>query len=354
MWRLGACVLVVAACSQEGATGAEGPAGPEGPAGIAGAKGDPGADGQLRIYGNGSAGALDVTANGVLFTNVATNGNLQFTDVTIAAGVTLTVPSGTVIRCSGTFTNHGTIVVSYGAGNARTRTSGGLYMGTLDAAHHSAHPGLTAAPATSGEVGDNTQIRSPGAGGLALPAPAGRNLLLPGPFGGGGGGTSLIYPGGRGGGSLVVLAGTAITNDGILDASGENASFSGGGGGGGIIVLATPGAIASTMIKAKGGNGGPTIDSAALGGGGGGGLVHLLAPAIVAGTIDVGGGALTAQVQPISATIRGSGGGGGAGVGGDGGGGGVVGPGPNNLVNNAEAGDVGVVYQTLVDPTALF
>lgn len=43
------------------------------------------------------------------------NNNFQFTDFSVAAGVTLTVPSGTVIRCTGTFTNNGTIVVNTGA-----------------------------------------------------------------------------------------------------------------------------------------------------------------------------------------------------------------------------------------------
>ena len=78
-----------------GATGSEGPAGPAGPAGAtgpagpagsAGPTGPAGAPGELRIYGDGSAGAKNITTTGGSLT-----GNLQFTDFTIAPGASINV-----------------------------------------------------------------------------------------------------------------------------------------------------------------------------------------------------------------------------------------------------------------------
>jgi hypothetical protein len=52
----------------------------------------------LRIYGNGAAGAKTVSANENW--NTTPPDDLQFTELTVDAGQTLTVPSGTVIRCT--------------------------------------------------------------------------------------------------------------------------------------------------------------------------------------------------------------------------------------------------------------
>jgi hypothetical protein len=84
-----------------GPKGATGPAGPTGPSGV---------DGQLRIYGDGSGGAKTVAANETLSDPVA-----MYTDVVINSGVTFTVPSGTVIRCTGSFVNNGTLLIQSGA-----------------------------------------------------------------------------------------------------------------------------------------------------------------------------------------------------------------------------------------------
>ena len=118
---LGACLSLAIAsfgggCAGDtGPAGPAGPAGPQGPAGAAGAAGamgamgnegamgTAGADGQLRIYGDGSAGAKTVNAAENWNTTPANAVNLQFTDFTVNAGNTLTVDSGMVIRCSGTF-----------------------------------------------------------------------------------------------------------------------------------------------------------------------------------------------------------------------------------------------------------
>jgi hypothetical protein len=73
-----------------------------------GPPGPPGTDGQLRIYGDGSAGGVKVSATTDLLTLVP-NGNFQFDNLTVDATATLNVPSGTVIRCTGTFTDNGSI-----------------------------------------------------------------------------------------------------------------------------------------------------------------------------------------------------------------------------------------------------
>jgi hypothetical protein len=92
-----------------GPTGPQGPQGdpgPQGPQGVQGIQGIQGIAGDLRVYGDGTAGERNVTANATL-----EDVNLQYTNFRVASGVVLTVPSGTVIRCTGTFTNDGTILV---------------------------------------------------------------------------------------------------------------------------------------------------------------------------------------------------------------------------------------------------
>ncbi|MCA9245180.1 MAG: collagen-like protein, partial [Phycisphaerales bacterium] len=95
------------ATGAQGAAGADGAIGPQGPAGPQGVAGEDGADGQLRIYGDGTAGDVVVTADAAL-ADLNADGNLQFRDLTIDAGVTLDVPGGTVLRCSGKLVNNGT------------------------------------------------------------------------------------------------------------------------------------------------------------------------------------------------------------------------------------------------------
>ena len=65
-----------------------------------------------QVYGDGSAGSRTISQDLRLGDQGDTN--LQCVDFTIEAGVTLTVQSGTVIRCTGTFINLGRIVVQTG------------------------------------------------------------------------------------------------------------------------------------------------------------------------------------------------------------------------------------------------
>lgn len=338
---------------ERGLTGEQGPIGPEGPQGPAGADGAngmdgaDGADGQLRIYGDSTAGDVEVTANAALG-ELNADLNFQFHDLTIAAGVTLDVPSGTVIRCTGKLVNEGVIRVGRGG-------SGGVGSGnTGTGPEASADPGVSRRAATSGTLGDNAFIRSGGSGGLGLSLGEARVLFDPLPGGGGGGPAQLDF-GGDGGGGLLVLALEGVENSGMILADGQTPPFSGGGGGGGgAIVLASPTSVTHTgTISAMGGAGvGPGFNRGA-GGGGGGGIVHLISPEIAAtGVVAVQGG-LGGAAGVITVTPRTGGGGGGA-CGGDGGNGGEITNAPSNTASAGSPGGPGYFIQSKTNPTALF
>jgi len=336
------------------AEGPVGPAGPEGPSGTSGVPGAPGADGtagadgQLRIWGDGSAGAKTVSADETL-----ADANLQYTDFTVASGVTLTVESGTVIRCSGTFTNDGTIVVSFGAwgGVVDDPTGAGVYAAAP------AHPGISSRAASAGGRGAAPQ--KGGLGGAGLTVAQARALVLPGLWGGGGGGSGVFTGGAaQGGGSFVVIARAALVNHGSILANGQDINpaneLGGGGGGGGFVVLASRVSVTSSgPIEAKGSHG--TRDNGMCfglsGGGGGGGVVHFIAPAVdVSVAPDVSGGVVGAAGCWSSGNVTG-GGGGGASGGNGGRGGGVWG---NGTQIAPTAGSPGHVLETEADPSALF
>jgi hypothetical protein len=304
------------------------------------------------LYGDGSAGHLTVSSTGTLGVDVAADSNFQFRNFTVAPGVTLTVASGTVIRCKGAFTNDGTIVVSPG-------DHGGIAHG---GARAPAGQGVAHRPAGHGAVGD---VESNTLGGEAAPgleAPEARSLRHVGPSAGGGGGSSGIFgAGGRGGGSLTVLAAKGVTNAGAIHADAEYApgliSPGDGGGAGGVILLASRTFVTNQgTISARGSDGedgslapGPVH---AGGGGGGGGIVHFLGPNVAAGQVDVSGGLGGSGTAESPASLRSGGGAGGA-CGGDGGQGGSVAPGASPG-GAGQLGDPGHVLQTLADPTSSF
>ncbi len=344
--------------------GAVGPQGPQGPAGSDGARGPAGPpglageDGQLRIYGDGWAEVNTVSTNEDWRDAEELPANLQFTDFTVDPGVTLDVPSGLVIRCIGTFTNNGTIIVSTAAAGGLRAASGGRTR--VDASVRPAHPGIAKSPAGAGEMGDDTYERKGGLGGLHLTEAEARLVLAPGIAGGGGGGASLGESdgGGGGGGSFTVLAGAGVVNNGTIIADGESVSIGGGGGGaGGVVILASVYSVtngAAGDIRAEGGAGGDSDTNEGAGGGGGGGIVHLLAPSVKNdGAISVAGGSAgnAGNFGSVTALPR-AGGGGGGGCGGSGGNGGGVTDDDDPAA--ASAGGSGFSLQTLVDPTALF
>lgn len=302
-----------------GPAGAEGPAGAMGPMGDMGPAGAAGKDGNLRVYGDGTAGALHVMNSASWLGPTPggpANGNYMFTDVTIDAGVTLTVESGTTIRCTGAFVNHGTLSVGTG-------TSGGLTP--ANEVPSAPGRGLAIVVATNGEevpYAATTASRRAGRG-FGLHVNEARSVLHPSYQAGGGGGASGASDstGGRGGGAVVILAAGGITVDatGSIAAVGGTGTLGGGGGAGGFVVLASSSAItiAGTIdvSGAVGADGDATTENIAPGGGGTGGVIHLLAPTLTtsAATFAKSGGTPGAvPVATLAATKGASGGSGGA------------------------------------------
>lgn len=328
-----------------GPAGPQGPAGSQGPQGVQGIQGVPGVAGDLRIYGDGSASERTVSA-----TETLADVNLQYTNFTVASGVVLTVPSGTVIRCTGTFTNNGTILV-------QTFARGGFGIGDDSNDLIAVAPpneGVAARSAGQGEFGDNSDLRSGGEGGVGLREAEALWILSPGPSGGGGG-AATDDSGTAGGGTLVVLARDRITNNGTISADGQNALNAGsGGGGGGIIILASLIEVVNAgTLNARGGNGENADDNEAASGGGGGGFTHLLAPSVPnTGTRVVSGGAAgTGAGGSTTTTLRRGGGGGGACAGNGGNGGQIE---TSNVTGAAVAGSEGFNFVSALDPTPLF
>ncbi|MFO0838880.1 MAG: hypothetical protein U1D55_10160 [Phycisphaerae bacterium] len=354
----------------QGETGAQGPAGADGAAGATGpigatgptgATGPAGADGQIAIYGDGSAGALTISTNTDWSTTAPSSKNLQFTNVTIASGATLTIPSGIVIRCTGTFAVSGFLVISNEHNGAQTTVqtpAGAAQFPSFSPAGS----GISAAPAAFGESGSNAFTRIGGAPGASLGELASSQVLMPGPHGGGGGGSALvstIVAGGNGGGSLVVIAAGGVSIAGEIYANGAVGGYGSGGGAGGVVILASASSISVTgSIYAYGGNGGAALGTSpygvAAGGGGGGGIVNLVAPAVSAtGNINISGGngrsALGAG-SIVTSTI--SGGGGGGSCGGQGGyGGNAVSDGSTSA---STAGAAGYLTTRLTNPALAF
>jgi len=100
----------------------------------------------MTIFGNGSAGSKHISVDTIFDVNEF---NLQYKDFTIDATVTLTIPSGAILRCHGTFTNNGTLIVP-------TAAAGGQYgnysSSTIDGGNRPAHPGVTAGAAGTGAI----------------------------------------------------------------------------------------------------------------------------------------------------------------------------------------------------------
>lgn len=317
--------------------------------GPTGATGATGTDGQLRVYGDGSSGALTISS-----TQTFTDASPMYTDVVINSGSVFSVPSGTVIRCTGSFTNNGTVTVLRGASGGRNT---GIDSTTIMSAYALPHQGASSRAATSGESGDTSALRTGGFGGVGLSLFEASTLRYPGPYAGGGGGGGFSVTGGQGGGSLVVLCGGAVTNNGSIIADGEDITTAAGGGGGGIVILASKTSVTSSAgssVVARGGDAGVSSTSTSPGGGGGGGVIHFMAPTIDVGsaTTSVAGGVGGAIGVDVSSNPR-AGGPGGGGSGGNGGNGGSI-PSGGNTPGAGSSGSTGHIISTTVDPTSLF
>ena len=286
----------------QGEIGPIGPAGPQGEIGSTGPQGpqgDPGPEGEagsMRVYGDGSAGALTIGSATNWLTGPPENMNLQFTNVTVNAN--WYIPSGVVIRCTGTFTVAAGATVTIGYGTPKSATSAQLMAGLSKQCPN----GYSA-------------------GGVRLAPMEASSIMHPGPLAGGNGDDGYTgADGGDGGGSFVVRALGAVTINGSIVANGHvgydvvatSATGSGGGGGGGgfIIIASKTGIANNGAIYARGGNGSSAKGSGDnAGGGGGGGIVHLLAPTIFQGVIDVAGGAAGGNAAVNDSSSGGSGGG---------------------------------------------
>ena len=298
-------------------------------------------------YGNASQGDVVATASTNIFILVP-SGDFEFRNFTVDPGVTLTVPSGTILRCTGTFTVDGSIQVD---------------VGTFGSTSHSSFNGPAGQGNSAAPAGDATPTAI-GSGGRGLSSGQAAELLDPGPFGGGAGGSSSASAiggggnGGDGGGAFTALAAGALSVAGNIDAGGTAGGVNAGGGAGGIVILASRSSIdVSGVVAARGGKGGDTTissghDYVAAGGGGGGGIVNLVSPAItVAGSVLVNpGNGGHGAAEPAVPSTRGGGGGGGA-CGGDGGHGGVP---LNEPFSTGEDGAPGALGQIIADPTDLF
>lgn len=328
--------------------------GANGADGVDGANGSNGADGSLRIYGDASSGPLTVSSSANLSTL-----NTQFTDITVDNGATLLVPSGTVLRCTGSFTNNGTILVGNYAIGAFIGTSAATAGTTTQLAPASA--GISPSIASQGAFGTSAGILAGGTSGIGMAtffSLTGYTVLHPGPNGGGGGGAGFAGGGGGGGGTLSVLCAGAVTNNGTISAAGGDSTFfnGSGGGGGGIVILASKTSAANSAtgtIDVSGGDGGPSAANTGAGGGGGGGVIVLMAPTTPtnAGTFTVSGGAAGANTAAVTSSPRVGGAGGGSCYGAGGGGSQVT---TGNVSSGSAAGQVGQSYLTTADPTSLF
>ncbi len=290
-----------AGAAAQGPTGATGATGAPGSAGATGEKGPAGTEGQLRIYGDGSRGAFTVTSPGT--TTFTDSTDLQFTNLTVNAGTTLLLESGTIIRCTGKLINNGTILVGVALFGAYQATEP-----DAEGSRQMADPGISLLAAGLGEVGDSSAIRAYGRGGQGLSEGQAQNVLRPGVKGGGGGAN-----GGRGGGTVTILAlgGINISASGVINADG---------------------------------------------GAGGGGIIHLIAPQIdnvAAGATDRAGAFGGSNSNALVWSPRQGGGGGGA-SGGNGGHGGWVPVGGAIAPGAASSGIAGHVILTSANPTSLF
>lgn len=336
------------ATGASGADGAQGVSGPSGPSGPSGASGP---DGALAIYGDGSQGALTVSSS----TSLDEVDN-QYSSFTVNSGQVLTVPSGTIIRSTGTCSIEGTISVSPGAeGGAETNV---FTSGVSDLAGRPAHPGHSSRAPAPGNRGDNSNTLFGGAGGIGLSEAEARSLLRPGLFGGGGGGSSR-GEGGDGGGAFVLICEGAITGSGTIVADGEDAPSSsnqagGGGGAGGVLIVASGSSITFDGIAtADGGDGEDSSVEAGAGGGGGGGIIHFIAPIVdlTGSTLTVAAGSGGDDTLDITSNPRRSGAGGGA-LGGDGEQGGNVFSGGGAAATFGDA-SAGYTFTTTADPASL-
>ena len=340
-----------------------------------------GEDGTVAVYGDGSAGPATFASGFQSFlTDPPAGNNLQFTTFTVPAATTLSIPSGTIIRCTDSATIEGYLLVDAPSNGGRA-SGGAAASAVVGGATQSPGAGISLRPATVGEAahpnaGSSFLVGGFGGEGLlsGQSGDAGRFIasLLRAPHLSGGGGAApsgsgslASSEGGRGGGSVFIIAKKKITISGTISAEGYDPSsfiiHGAGGGGGGVVVLAAGEAIefsGSGSVRANGSDGDQSGSSTGPGGGGGGGLIQYISPSVP--TIDssnsqVAGGAAGASIASgITATALRQGGGGGGGSAGSGGAGGGVPEGSGTkTAYSASQGSDGIAAAIVADPVTL-
>lgn len=313
------------------------------------------------FYGNGACGDLVIAQNSSF-----QDPGCQYRNITIQAGATLAVTSGSIMRCSGAFTNRGTIAVIPSASGGQITEFSSLAMVP---AMQPAHPGNSTGSAGSGSIVISSTgtaaggSRSQGNNGIST------GYLAPATVGGGGG-AAAYGVGGRGGGALTVLCKGLVNNVGTITAVGEAGTIGAGGGAGGVITLASQTRIVQTgTVSVVGGSGGDSrtllnigdgnLLAVSGGGGGGGGLIQMFAPelGLLGGANLVDGGAagsVNDSAIGISNILVGGGAGGSA-IAARGGAGGTINWANSHAIDSsAGAGDSGVVLSRTIDPASIF
>jgi hypothetical protein len=311
-------------------------------------RGPAGDDALDPVYGDGSAGDLIVGPGSTTLDQA----NLNFANIVIQPGGTLSLRSGTVLRCTGSFSNDGTLrVIDFAKGGSQDIPSATRPNPNSVAAGRS---DLLGNVAGNGECGDNALTRVGGSGGdvgFVSASPLLPRITQFRSTGGGGGGASHTGSGGDGGGVVYLACAGAVLNVGVISAEGADGSTGAGGGGGGIVVIASGSQINNTgIISVTGGNGGSSSASRGAGGGGAGGAIVLISPSVIQGSTFVAGGLTGSNAIDISSAYRCGGGGGGPSLGFGGVGGGVA---TNGNADNASSGTDGDAETVIGDPAAI-
>jgi hypothetical protein len=310
--------------------------------------------------GDGSAGDISIDTTNDDWREIFTTPpvdvvptNFNFVNFTVPLGQNLLVPAGTVIRCTGTFTNDGTITVQTGAfGGFQAFTA--AVAGSENVARVPPHPGDSFGPAGFSDIGINNTISlSGGQGGRSIPKSVARSSFDSFRFGGGGGTNGANTSTSKGGGLIKIYCGTIINNGDIV-ANGGTAGSGDGGGGGGIIVLGATTSIDNNGgLNAPGGNGGPSDNDEAAAGGGGGGIIVMVAPTITnIGTTDVTGGLAGDPITLVTSIGTRQAGNGGGGSGGNGGLGGSL-PANSQTSGTPGAGTDGYAIEMIGNPAVM-
>lgn len=281
-----------------------------------------------RFSGDGSDGNLTISSD--LDWNATPPTGIYFDNVTIDAAQNFSVPAGTTIRCSGTFTNNGTITVLEGAEADGSASGLSVNGGPPISLTSVAHPGDTTGTASLGDSNNdhegNPTLLLGGKPGKGIPQAIAissfSNFRI-----GGGSGAGYNNMGNAGGGLLKVYCNGAIVNNGTINALGADGFNDAiGGGGGGIVILGSRTSIDNStgFINVSGGHGADAGSFGGNGGGGGGGIIILVsptAPILGSETVAAGTGGSNISIRSVTNTSRtaGAGGGGSGGKGGNGG-----------------------------------